>query len=626
MHESPASPRSLPDFRAPYAEPPLRILASGPHPRRATVGGPAGPGALATLGTGVAALACAGVLAAVTALAHARWHADPDRALRFVLAGSILFVVVAMAAAVHLRRAELTPARLAHVAMAAAAVVWCGWWLYWLGAHIAFPADILIWSESDFVNDVIKLRVGHPLYTAQVHNESFVYPPGAQVLSYLIASLSGQGTSLTALRAVQLAYTAAAAALAMLAVRRLLELAGVRLRRPLLWAALWLPLLLLVATNALTNEYVVFLHNDALAQLLAVTGFWACVEYGATGRRWLLVLLSGLPAAGFLVKQSLLVWVGLAALFLLVAEGGRAWRRAAAVATGGAALVLAALGACLLVWGEPFRYWTLDVLAADDLSPLRSAHHLLAAWTYFVGGLVGALVLIRGSRRRVLAAAWFVWLLLLGSEAYTSGIAWMLNHMGPGSLIAGVWIVAALSALLTEAGARLERRTADAWLRSGAVAALGVLLPASFGTARMPTRPFGPDAERYVAAVERELAADPATTLLDTGSWVYLRHGIVMRDRAPSIGERGHAGNGDFSGILRRIEERRYRKILVRGYAADDSWYDEPYWHARSGIRAALERNYVQAGEIPALQVVEDGARMRYLFREIDILVPRTDR
>ena len=166
-------------------------------------------------------------------------------------------------------------------------------------------------------------------------------------------------------------------------------------------------------------------------------------------------------------------------------------------------------------------------------------------------------------------------------------------------------------------------RSTAAWLRGAAAAALGVLVLAGLDAVRLPTRPFGPDAARYVSAIERQVAADPANTLLDVGSWVYARQGIVMKDRAPSIGERGFSQTGDFSGIRRRIAERRYSKILVRGYEADDSWYDEPFWSARSGIRAAMQANYVEVDRIPAMQMEEDGAGTRYLFREISVLAPR---
>jgi hypothetical protein len=580
--------------------------------------------ARSTIVAGLAALLCAGALAVAATLAHARWHADPDRAVMFIFVGSGLFIAAALLAALVVRRSELTPARVAHVAVLATAMVCCGFSLYRLGAYIAFPADILVWSESDFVNDIIKLRVGHPLYTAQVNNESFVYPPGAQLLTYVVASLVGHGSSIPALRAVQLAYTIVAALLATLAVRRLLQLAGVHLRRPLLWAALWMPLMLLVATNTRTNDYIVYLHNDALAQLISTAAFWACVEYGATRRRWLLALMMLLPAAGFLVKQSLVLWLALATLFLLVADRPFSWRRVSLVAVGGALLVLAALLGGLAVWGEPFRYWTLSVLGAHGVSPLRSLQHAVSAWAFFGGGVLAALVLVRGPRRHVLLGAWTAWLLLLATETYTSGIAWMLNHLGPGTLIAGSWIAAALTALASEQGTRLEERSVEGWLRGAGAAALGVLALGGLDAVRMPTRPFGPDAARYVGAIERELAADPATTLLDVGSWVYVRHGIVMKDRAPSIGERGFSLTGDFSGIRQRIAERRYSKILVRGYEADDSWYDEPYWPQRSGVRAAMQANYVQIGVIPAMQLEENGAGMRYLFREISVLVPRS--
>ncbi len=46
-------------------------------------------------------------------------------------------------------------------------------------------------------------------------------------------------------------------------------------------------------------------------------------------------------------------------------------------------------------------------------------------------------------------------------------------------------------------------------------------------------------------------ASNDTRVLLDAGTWAYFKDGVVMKDRAPSIGERGHSQTGDFSGICR---------------------------------------------------------------------------
>ena len=91
-----------------------------------------------------------------------------------------------------------------------------------------------------------------------------------------------------------------------------------------------------------------------------------------------------------------------------------------------------------------------------------------------------------------------------------------------------------------------------------------------------------------------------------------------MQDRAASIGDRGYGMTGDFSGILERIEERRYDKIMMRLVNQPNFNYDHEIWPVSSGIRQALLENYEQVRLIDAV----DGDD-RLFFSEINVLVPR---
>ena len=97
-----------------------------------------------------------------------------------------------------------------------------------------------------------------------------------------------------------------------------------------------------------------------------------------------------------------------------------------------------------------------------------------------------------------------------------------------------------------------------------------------------------------------------------------------MKDRAASFGDRGYGGVGDFSGMIRRLGERRYAKILVRNYHSPDFWYDHYSWPTPSGVRQALAANYHEVGTIPAVREGDPTKRPRYLFSEISILVPNS--
>ena len=108
------------------------------------------------------------------------------------------------------------------------------------------------------------------------------------------------------------------------------------------------------------------------------------------------------------------------------------------------------------------------------------------------------------------------------------------------------------------------------------------------------------------------------------GTWVYIRDGVVMKDRAPSIGERGWSQTGNFSGILQRLEQKYYTKILVRNLHSPDFWYDHDSWGRSSHIRQTLMENYKEVGKINAVEGLSPN-EMPYGFNEISILVPRTD-
>src|SRR5207245_2927099 len=105
------------------------------------------------------------------------------------------------------------------------------------------------------------------------------------------------------------------------------------------------------------------------------------------------------------------------------------------------------------------------------------------------------------------------------------------------------------------------------------------LMFSGLGVIRIPLRPLSEDAYRYASDIEKEFQGEPAgLVLLDTGTWVYWKDRVIMGDRAPSIGERGFSGAGDFSGVLSRIAAKRYSKILVRGYRDRDFMYDHYLW------------------------------------------------
>ena len=134
-----------------------------------------------------------------------------------------------------MRRA--VPARAGLVALAGTGAALVAFYLSWVSYYVEYPGDFLMFAESDFVNDIVKFRTGHPLFTAQENNESMTYPPGAQLCTYFLAWAAGRADSIPAYRAIQLIYGVGAAVAGVFCYLRLLQLSGSA--RPSVDRALW---------------------------------------------------------------------------------------------------------------------------------------------------------------------------------------------------------------------------------------------------------------------------------------------------------------------------------------------------------------------------------------------------
>ena len=284
------------------------------------------------------------------------------------LAGVV--AVVPLGAYLALRRGAADPTALPPLAAAGAACALVALYLLWAAPAITFPADILMWAESDFVNDLLKWRLGRPLYGPPADNSSINYPPAAPLLSGLLAQLVGQPDSLAVLRTLQLGYALLAALVAASCCRCLRRLAG---DEPTAsgWSACVPAALFLVAANPLTNPFVHNLQADSLALLMWIIGYRLLLGYVAMRSTWLLLPMALLPGLGFYVKQNLAVWAGLYALHLAVFDRPRSWVRLTGCSAGAAAsLTLAALGGRWL-WGVEFNYWIFGVLSHTPIMPCK---------------------------------------------------------------------------------------------------------------------------------------------------------------------------------------------------------------------------------------------------------------
>lgn len=566
--------------------------------------------------------ACLGFLV-LTTFFHAQL---PFPVIPAIVVSSVVVVGIAFLLFRISRRANQTATggSLAIAALSVAGLVMALVSAYQLAHYVSLPVDLLSFSESPFVNDIIKLRLGTPIYTDPLDNNSYPYNPGSQILTYLVSLALGHGDSIQFYRGVQLSYVVLAAVVAVSVCHLLARqfLSNDEYRHRPLWMLAWLPLLFLVAIDHRFNLYNHSLHNDGLALLISVSAFWLITRYSLAPRTWLLTLMVILPSLGFLVKQNQLMWLGIFSVYFLVA-GTLSKRQFALFLAASVAMVLATIGAGYAVFGDNYLYWAFQALGAKEVSLLRSIQHLFDASIYVMMGLFGGWILVLRNWSRTPGALWVAWLLAMGIAVYTSGVGFQANHLGPGVILAACWFFVALLKVWPVAG-----NAPSAWQnRAQEMVAVGmvVLVFGALGFVKEVRNPVPKDFSRYVSAIERQFEGVPAERLLmDTGSWVYLKEGVLMKDRSAPVSL--HAGINQpeinramLRATINRIEHKTYDKILARQIDTDNTWYD--FQDRGTGIKDTILENYHEVDRIPGVEGIEDWWP-KHLVSEIVVLAP----
>jgi hypothetical protein len=515
---------------------------------------------------------------------------------------------------------------------------------------ITLPADILMWEETNFVGDIIKLRIGAPIYTAPSDNNSLVYTPLAPLLTYAISWLIRLPTSILAWRLIQLGFVVCAAAMMTRCSTILRRFAAPerRLEFSKTWMALTFVVLFLAATAPDVNRFVYTLHIDALALLVSVFSFWTMLRYLKAPSWRSVALMAICPALGYLTKQFLISWAVVMLAFLLL-HNYRDIRRLALFCALAALGIALAIGGCYLLWGDPYIFWTFKVMGARKgitLSPdsrqislLRMLDHTLRVWPELMIGVVGGMLLLRYRRENIrrLGALWVAWLALILSESFSSGAGWdTVYHFGPGVLIGATWLLAALPLYWPGKPAaangmefpRLVYFTRVLLAVAGVFTLMIALRVVPTGD-RNAARYWGklrqsPDVNRYVADIESEFnGLPPDKVLLDIGNWVYLRQSVLQKDRAISIADQppsGHYENMDV--FVSHIRQHAYAKIMVHDLHSPFFVYDWYRWPRSSGVRQALLENYQEVRTIAPVEGKELLPQTAFTG-PVSVLVPR---
>lgn len=309
---------------------------------------------------------------------------------------------------------------------------------------VFFPADILGWSESPFLDFIIRFRAGEPLFTPVEDGNAFPYPPLAALVTYGMVKVAGMEASVPAMRVVQQLFLLMGALFVASAVRALLRHLRPETRYANWWMLFWAPILFLVATDENVNPWVVTLHTDALALALHCFAFWLLVQH-ATSRndRWLIIMVL-LPSVGYLAKQNALAWAGIYCFYLMLREQPRI-RQILGFAAAVFSVWGLTLAGCYWLWGEVYFQWTFQTIGNLHVSLARIVQDLgVAGWYLFVG-LLGAVAVMRGEHFRFLLPIWSSWLLLWVFLHYTMAAAHRTAHIGPACVIGMGWFGLALA-------------------------------------------------------------------------------------------------------------------------------------------------------------------------------------
>jgi hypothetical protein len=501
-------------------------------------------------------------------------------------------------------------------------------YLYQIMPYVSLPADILIWAESNFVGDIIKIRIGAPLYTNPADSNSGIYSFAAPLITYGVSWVIGKPTSIATWRLIQLGFAGGTALIGTACSRMLYNLANGNHRTPFpkTWTAMTFFAMFLAATAPKANSFAHCLHAEAMALLISTFSFWTILYYLKSHSWKRMILMAVCPALGFLTKQVLLSWSAVMFVFLLL-HSPKDIKRLVFFMASVITFFGIAVGLCYLLWGDNFIFWAFKVMGGSrkgisfsthdfNVSIVRSMDHILRLWPEIAIGFVGGWLILRERRNiRNLGPIWLGWILLISIEAFSSGVGWgVLWHFGPGVFIGSIWLFSALPRIWPYANRTTESDfpTLLSWQRSflGIVGVLTlftvmhVVPTGDKNEARYWKRRPPPDIYRYISDIEREFeGVSPDKVLLDIGNWVYLRHSFLAKDRAISLGDQPAGGiYENFEPMVRRIRSKTYEKILLHDLHSPFFFYDWVYWEKSSGVKKALVEHYTEVRTIPAVE------------------------
>jgi len=355
------------------------------------------------------------------------------------------------------------------------------------------------------------------------------------------------------------------------------------------------------------------------------------------------------PALGYFTKQNLLCWLILMFVVLVLHDFRNFKHLALFIFTSGISSVIV-FGICYWRWGDAFIFWTFEILggarkkisfspSAFHLSIPRCIDHLIRAWMEIAIGFVGGILLLRGRGIKKFGPIFVAWILLICLEALISSVNWgPLYHFGPGVVIGVIFLLSALPQIWPYTRMTRDNDVSLLIYNWGkpliAVAgvmtifiALHVVPTGDKHEARYWKQQSLSDVYRYIRDIENEFDGLPADqVLLDIGNWIYLRHSVLIKDRAISLADQPPGGIYENMYVMvDRIRRKTYKKILVRDLHSPFFPYDWFSWEKPSGVRDALLKYYNEVRTIPAVEENASPMIRNMQAGPVSVLVPKSN-
>jgi len=463
--------------------------------------------------------------------------------------------------------------------------------------RIAFPWDILIWAESPFMTNMLKLQQGQSLFLPPEQVNSFVYTPGLEYITYMLLSPFGLETDVRFCRAVSVFIGLSAALTIAIAVQRLATIASAespeqRIKPAALLTACFFLFTLIIFGNFTAdiphpdNLYILHfslcflltlkaLESGSLKQalfavMIASTGLWAKQLAGGAAVGVVIALL-----AGFQDRQQRIVITGVAATTLLVSLV------AVLLPAQMRFYVVELLSKHTVEWEKLYDLIIFDILQ----TPHRVLLYAGAAWA-----------LIKVWWPNISLRPYLIlWAALGVTEVLPSFSAYIKTFgLWNNLIIIDLWLSILLAPVLAKilflkAPSATPSQTPAAFIHRHGWLIYGALLTLSLMPGKMT-----PDSEyhRYGMAVQTAVDEDVQagrSILVDHGAMYMINAGAtdVPLDRANSMLELRAGKQTQLAGINQRVAGHYYDRIYLAS-----TWYGDE-------TTAVIKDNYRVLFEIP---------------------------